>query len=77
MDTFDAGPRSGPPAPWLAALEARAPLELAVTLAMMPLLRLAPTGDGHPVLVIPGLATSDMATITLRWYLSDCRYAAH
>ena len=77
MDTFNFGERPSPPGPILAALESRAPLELAATLTLMPFLRLAPTGDGHPVLVIPGLATTDISTIVLRWYLSDCRYAAH
>ena len=34
--------------------------------AAYPLLRLAPRGDGHPVLVLPGLAASDTSTRPLR-----------
>jgi pimeloyl-ACP methyl ester carboxylesterase len=59
------------------ALEWRAPLEYGASLMAMPLLRTAPMGDGHPVLVFPGLAASDMSTGPLRRYLRDRNYAAH
>jgi pimeloyl-ACP methyl ester carboxylesterase len=44
----------------------RAGLDLAALLATWPLLTTAPRGDGHPVLVLPGLLTGDPATILLR-----------
>ena len=37
----------------------------------------APSGDGHPVLVFPGLAASDISTAILRRYLKDRGYGAH
>ncbi len=59
------------------ALELRAPLELAAALAALPLLRLAPRGDGHPVLVLPGLAAGDLSTIIIRRFLTARGYRAH
>jgi pimeloyl-ACP methyl ester carboxylesterase len=41
------------------------------------LLRKAPRGDGHPVLVLPGFVTSDRSTRLLRLYLHDLGYEAH
>jgi hypothetical protein len=40
-------------------LESRAVLEFGAFAATAPALQLAPRGDGHPVLVLPGLAASD------------------
>src|SRR5206468_956323 len=45
--------------------------------ASYPLLRLAPRGDGHSVLVLPGLAASDVSTRPLRRFLADQGWAAH
>ena len=60
-----------PPGRHLMALEGiAAPWEHASALAVWPLLRMAPRGDGHPVLVIPGLGASDLSTLLLRQYLS-------
>ena len=59
------------------ALEWRAPLEFGASLAAMPLLRMAPTGDGHPVLVFPGLRLPISRPAPLRRYLKDRDYAAH
>ena len=59
------------------ALEWRAPWELGAGLAALPLLSMAPTGDGHPVLVFPGLIASDASTGLLRRYLTSQNYAAH
>ena len=56
---------------------ARAGAEFAAFTAALPRLRKAPTGDGHPVLVLPGLLASDDSTRTLRWYLEDRGYDAH
>jgi pimeloyl-ACP methyl ester carboxylesterase len=36
----------------------------------------SPRGDGHPVIVLPGFATSDIHTIVLRRYLSMLGYDA-
>lgn len=57
------------PGPLLQALELRAPLEAWSSLVWWPLLGLAPRGDGHTVLVLPGLAASDRSTLLLRHYL--------
>ena len=59
------------------ALELRAPWEFGASLAALPILMSAPRGDGHPVLVFPGLAASDLSTGPLRRYLKDRNYAAH
>ena len=60
-----------PPGAWLLALEGRAPWELGATLASLPMLKRAPRGDGHAVMVFPGFAASDMTTWPLRTYLMD------
>ncbi|GAA4790731.1 alpha/beta hydrolase [Actinomycetospora chlora] len=41
------------------------------------LLRAAPVGDGHPVLVLPGLGAGDASTRTLRRVLRHRGYRAH
>jgi thioesterase domain-containing protein len=51
------------------ALEARAPFEYAASVAVMPWLLGAPRGDGHPVIVYPGLLASDLSTVPLRHLL--------
>jgi pimeloyl-ACP methyl ester carboxylesterase len=58
-------------------MELRAVAELSAFFAMIPLLRLVPTGDGHPVLVLPGLAASDVSTQPLRGFLDDRGYPTH
>jgi len=68
---------SAPPSRELLLLELRAGFELGAFFAMAPLLRFAPTGDGHPVLVLPGLAASDLSTRPLRAFLRDRGYRAH
>ncbi|WP_313872861.1 hypothetical protein [Rugamonas sp. DEMB1] len=59
------------------ALELRAPWELAAGLAGYPLMRKAPRGDGHPVLVFPGLAAGDLSTLPLRRFLAAQGFAVH
>jgi hypothetical protein len=66
-----------PPSRRLLLAEARAVYELAAFLWAYPWLRLLPAGDGHPVMVFPGLAASDVSTVPLRTFLSDRGYAAH
>jgi pimeloyl-ACP methyl ester carboxylesterase len=62
------------PSLWLMALEFRAPWELGAILPAWPLLRQAPTGDGHPVIVFPGLSTSDASTLLLRSFIGQLGY---
>ena len=66
-----------PPSRLLLALEVRGIWELQAFFALFPLLRQAPRGDGHPVLVLPGLAASDESTRPLRAFLKELGYAAH
>ncbi|MFT7772184.1 esterase/lipase family protein [Roseateles sp.] len=66
-----------PPGPVRLALELRAPVEAAATLALWPWLRQAPRGDGHSVLVLPGLAATDASTRLLRHYLRAQGWAPH
>jgi pimeloyl-ACP methyl ester carboxylesterase len=47
----------------------RAGLDFAALLATWPLLAMARRGDGHPVLVLPGLLAGDLATALLRTVL--------
>jgi pimeloyl-ACP methyl ester carboxylesterase len=42
-----------------------------------PLLRLAPSGDGHPVIVLPGFLGDDRSTWPLRRHLGRLGYAVH
>lgn len=50
---------------------------MASTLALWPLLQLAPRGDGHPVAVLPGLLAGDGSTLVLRRYLAGRGYDVH
>src|SRR5258705_391393 len=65
-----------PPSRALMLLEGRAIHELGAFLGALPLLSLAPRGDGHPVLVLPGLVASDTSTRPLRSFLKSRGYAA-
>lgn len=56
-------------------LEGRAWFEAGASLALMPLWQLAPRGDGHPVLVLPGLVASDRSTAIMRRFLGRLGYA--
>ncbi len=58
-------------------LEGRAAGELLTTLALRRWLRNQPTGDGHPVLLLPGFLASDLSTRPLRRFLRDLGYWAH
>ena len=64
-----------PPSRTLMFLEGRAISELGAFLGALPLLSLAPRGDGHPVLVLPGLVASDTSTRPLRSFLESRGYA--
>ena len=64
-----------PPSRTLMFLEGRALHEFGAFLGALPLLSLAPRGDGHPVLVLPGLVASDTSTRPLRSFLRSKGYA--
>src|SRR4051812_6828173 len=63
------------PSKTLMLLELRALHEFGAFLGALPLLSLAPKGDGHPVLVLPGLVASDTSTRPLRAFLENRGYA--
>ena len=64
------------PSKILMLLEGRAGLEWASTAMALPwLLRCVPRGDGHPVLVLPGLIATDASTAPLRRFLRGRGYA--
>jgi hypothetical protein len=66
------------PASWLYLTDpARAAAEYGLLMAALPLRQLLPVGDGHPVLVLPGLLADDVSTWTLRRILRDLGYRAH
>lgn len=66
-----------PPSRHLLISEVRALGELSAYFSLAPLLRMSPRGDGHPVVVIPGLAAGDASTKPLRAFLNDRGYRAH
>jgi pimeloyl-ACP methyl ester carboxylesterase len=68
--------RPEPPGPLLLALEGRAPWEFGAALASWPFLRQARAGDGHAVVVFPGLVAGDLSTAPLRAFLGLHGYAA-
>ena len=63
-----------PPSAWLLAMEFRAPWEFGALLPAWPALQRAPAGDGHAVIVFPGLSASDGSTVPLRRYLGSLGY---
>lgn len=63
-----------PPSALLLALELRALGEFGALLPAWPVLRRAPKGDGHAVLVFPGLSANDLTTIPLRRYIRSLGY---
>lgn len=69
--------RLRPPGWHLMALESRAPMEMAASLMLWPWLRLSPRGDGHSVLVLPGLVAPDASTLLLRRFLREQGWDPH
>lgn len=67
----------GPPPLLWQLLEGRALFELGAAAWLYPLLRQAPAGDGHPVLVLPGFLADGTSTFPLRRFLKSLGYAAH
>lgn len=64
------------PSAWLLAMEFRAPWEFGALLPAWFALQRAPAGDGHGVIVFPGLSASDSSTAPLRAYLRSLGYQA-
>jgi hypothetical protein len=67
-------PHDQPPSAWLMALELRAFWEFGALLPAWPVLNRAPKGDGHAVMVFPGLSANDVSTVPLRYYLQSLNY---
>jgi pimeloyl-ACP methyl ester carboxylesterase len=65
------------PGPLLMMMETRAPWEYAAMVAAAPWLNRLPVGDGHPVVVFPGLGASDISTVPLRNFLRDRGYTPY
>ena len=55
----------------------RAGIEYGQLLSVLPFRRMLPVGDGHPVLVLPGLLAGDGSTWTLRRLLRRLGYRVH
>lgn len=66
-----------PPSRLLLALEGRAIIEWSACMLAWPWLGRAPHGDGHPVLVLPGLLASDASTLPIRGLLNRLGFASH
>jgi pimeloyl-ACP methyl ester carboxylesterase len=67
-----------PPGLHLMALECRAPAEAMASLFLWPWLSAsAPRGDGHSVLVLPGLVAPDASTVMLRGFLRRQGWRTH
>ena len=67
-----------PPSKALLLLEGgRALFEFGLLGPSLPLLRAAPRGDRHPVMVLPGMAAGDRSTFALRRFLRHKGYAVH
>jgi pimeloyl-ACP methyl ester carboxylesterase len=65
------------PGPLLLALEGRAPWEFGACIAAFPVMHFSTRGDGHSVVVFPGLAASDISTLPLRAFLGERGYRPH
>ena len=66
-----------PPSAALMLMEGRTLTELGAFWLIRPWLSLTPRGDGHPVLVLPGLLADDASTRALRSFLNSHGYKAH
>jgi pimeloyl-ACP methyl ester carboxylesterase len=65
-----------PPTKLMLAMEGRFALEWVAGLAARPWLDQMEPGDGHTVIVFPGLGASDLSTVSLRSFLSKQGYDA-
>jgi pimeloyl-ACP methyl ester carboxylesterase len=64
----------GPPPLLHTALELRAPFELALLGPSLPMLLMAPRGDGHPVLLVPGFMSTELPLLAMQAYLRNRGY---
>jgi len=69
-------PHTGRPKAVHSALEMRGLFELALLPWSLPVLAMAPRGDGHPVLLLPGFMGSEVSLIGLELFLRSRGYAA-
>ncbi len=76
-DSMEFGLDLLPPSLRLILMEARAPWEAMTLAAVSPWLSRMPIGDGHTVLVFPGLGANDLSTLALRRFLKQHGYQAH
>jgi pimeloyl-ACP methyl ester carboxylesterase len=67
----------GAPHALTSLLEGRGLLEMALLPMSLPLLMEAPTGDGHPVLLVPGFMASESSLIALKLFLQRKGYDVH
>ena len=74
---LSSAPTLAPPSATLMLMEGRALSELSAFWLMRPWLSTTPRGDGHPVLVLPGLLADDDSTHALRSFLNSHGYKAH
>jgi pimeloyl-ACP methyl ester carboxylesterase len=54
--------------------EWRALLEVAALPWTLPVLQMAPKGDGHPVLLLPGFMADEATLVPLKWFLGNRGY---
>mgnify|MGYP001221546843 CR=1 FL=1 len=66
-----------PPNAFLMMLEGRVAWEYAAMVAALPWLKRLPRGDGHPVLVFPGLGANDFTTVPMRRLLDELGYVSY
>jgi len=74
--THDRRQQVAAPGLLLQVLEVRAFWEHYAAVAMRPVWSAAAKGDGHPVLVLPGLAAGDASTVLMRRFLRSRGFAA-
>ncbi|SFK56898.1 esterase/lipase family protein [Geodermatophilus ruber] len=67
----------GPTLPLYLTEPARGAVDFGLFLAAWPLIPALPQGDGHPVLVLPGLLADDASTRVLRAVLRQLGYRVH
>lgn len=75
--TFESRRSGAPPLSLAVTDPARAAVEFGLLLGALPLRRALPVGDGHPVLVLPGLLAGDGSTLALRRILRSLGYRVH
>jgi hypothetical protein len=66
--------RLRPPGLGLLLAEMRGIFEFNASVLFSPLLMRAPSGDGHPVLTLPGFLASDLSMAPMRRYLKELGY---